>query len=676
MKNKLRILPPLLGCILLCVLLIPSCSKSKNNATASHVDSVLEVSQKGILTNPAATEKTLTDLLKTVSDSDDYYKIQLFRAIASFFKGDVISLEKIHTNVWAYCQSHPDSWNLRAIYWNHKAIVNQFQGKNDSVLSYFQHSYDALTHTGDYAKIIDLSINLADAYTQAGDLSEAAGIYRRALFLEDSVRRVTERFSILAGLGDVYARIGNYSQAEMYFTQAGTALNSDSPFSLFYYYISYGNNYYYQKRYKESLPLFRKAHALALKMNQSDALYISKANLGEILLHLGQIDSANYYLSSADKIFKKSGWSTDYSQRFYLNSLLGDYAVHAGKLSEAKKIFEDKIDTPKIQLQYLALHFERLSNFNAVSGDYKSAYKNILLAQRYNDSLRTQRAHNQLTELEYRYRQDTTLLNSHLKVAQKEEEVGKLRTAIFAVGFAALIIFIVIGFIYMYNRKKADLAQIKLRENLLSLRMDNMRNRISPHFVFNVLNRELAEQNEGVHNLVSLLRKNLELCDRYIIPLGDEIDFIDTYISTERGALGDNFTYDCKIDKDVDADTLLIPSMMIQIFVENAVKHGLRGYDKDKYLQLHINHDNGALHISIRNNGYSFDNTRRAQSSGNTGTGLKVVTQTIQILNERNRNPISLKFGADKDADGNDAWQVNIIIPDGYDFSAIDRTQV
>ncbi len=192
--------------------------------------------------------------------------------------------------------------------------------------------------------------------------------------------------------------------------------------------------------------------------------------------------------------------------------------------------------------------------------------------------------------------------------------------------------------------------------------MENMRNRISPHFFFNVLNREQANS-----RLVKLLRMNLEVCDRYIISFKEEIDFIDAYLDTEKDALGDNFTFDYSVDKNVNIDTLFIPSMMIEIFVENAVKHGLRGFCGDKYLRLNISRNENGIMITIRNNG----NECKSISSGSTGTGLRIVTQTIQILNENNHNKIVLEYGSVCDPNGTPAWNVTIFIPDNYNFNAI-----
>lgn len=201
------------------------------------------------------------------------------------------------------------------------------------------------------------------------------------------------------------------------------------------------------------------------------------------------------------------------------------------------------------------------------------------------------------------------------------------------------------------------------------MRLANIRNRISPHFVFNILNRELKGSNPGIENLVQLLRANLQLCDRYTVSLSEELNFVDTYITAESPALGSSFTYSKHIDPDIDTDSIIIPSMMVQIFVENAVKHGLRGYEGKKYLDIAVSNHNGFTKISIENEG---NPNTRADASSNTGTGMKVVMQTINLLNERNEQKIDLNIHQHTAPDGTSAiYTVSIMIPHNFDFSGM-----
>ena len=103
-------------------------------------------------------------------------------------------------------------------------------------------------------------------------------------------------------------------------------------------------------------------------------------------------------------------------------------------------------------------------------------------------------------------------------------------------------------------------------------------NRLSPHFTFNVLNREISRFRDGetlcgdLTELVKLLRKSLELTEKLSISLYDELEFVKTYIHLEQGRLGSDFSMDVKIEEDLDIQQVVIPSMVVQIPVEKCIE--------------------------------------------------------------------------------------------------------
>ena len=120
-----------------------------------------------------------------------------------------------------------------------------------------------------------------------------------------------------------------------------------------------------------------------------------------------------------------------------------------------------------------------------------------------------------------------------------------------------------------------------MQNAMTSLRLENVRNRISPHFIFNVLNREMNlhkgdKESQNLIGLTKLIRRNLELTDCLAVSLADELDFVDTYVKLERQSLGSEFEYRLDLAEQLDLQEMKVPSMLLQIPVENAIKHGLR----------------------------------------------------------------------------------------------------
>lgn len=93
--------------------------------------------------------------------------------------------------------------------------------------------------------------------------------------------------------------------------------------------------------------------------------------------------------------------------------------------------------------------------------------------------------------------------------------------------------------IILYRKRQRDREQWRLQTAITSLRLENVRNRISPHFIFNVLNREMnlhkdEEESKNLIGLTKLLRRNLELTECLSVSLADELDFVNTYVALEE----------------------------------------------------------------------------------------------------------------------------------------------
>ena len=203
----------------------------------------------------------------------------------------------------------------------------------------------------------------------------------------------------------------------------------------------------------------------------------------------------------------------------------------------------------------------------------------------------------------------------------------------------------------------------------MKLRMEELRNRVSPHFVFNVLSYEIYNRQQGkestdIMKLVKLIRNGLEESDNLCVPLSKELDFIDGYVELQSKGMDENFVYNMNIAGNVDIEKVLIPSMMIQIAVENAIKHGLRGLNREKRLDITIERVGNATHVMITDNGRGL-NCDTPQSDG-TGTGTRVIRETLEMLNSRNANKII--YDIKKNPRGN-GCRVEITFPDEYDYS-------
>ena len=166
--------------------------------------------------------------------------------------------------------------------------------------------------------------------------------------------------------------------------------------------------------------------------------------------------------------------------------------------------------------------------------------------------------------------------------------------------------------------------------------------------------------------LVKYLRRSLELTEKLSVSLQDELDFVRSYINLERGRVGEDFTATVTVEEGLDASRVMIPSMIIQIPVENAIKHGLVGKDGEKELTVHVSHEKNGICITICDNGRGYLPHATSATRG-TGTGLKVLYQTIQLLNTKNKSD-KIRFEITNRNSGQTGTLVSVYIPFRFSY--------
>jgi LytS/YehU family sensor histidine kinase len=217
----------------------------------------------------------------------------------------------------------------------------------------------------------------------------------------------------------------------------------------------------------------------------------------------------------------------------------------------------------------------------------------------------------------------------------------------------------------MLNQKHFD--------HLTILKMQNIRIRIGPHFLFNMLSSisHSVHQPEllinKISNLSLLLRKILENIERPAIPLDEELSIVKAFVELQRDKVAPPFNFNIIIEPSIDRE-MLIPAMIIQIAAENALKHGLMNMEQGPCdLIIKVEKREDGSRITISDNGTGLSN-QFAKEPG-TGNGLRMVMQAIHFLNSKNRSKILFSIAERKAAEQASPGMITeIVIPDNYSF--------
>lgn len=558
--------------------------------------------------------------------------------------------------------------DLESECFNMKGNIFARVGNMDSAEICFRKAYELRMRGTRIEVVPDILMNLADANNRLGKLDIGAAWYRRALLMCDSLHIAsTKKPPIYYGLAQVYVTMRDFEQCDYYYNLAGESYDSMLPYEKYIYLNNRGTSYYYREDYQTAIKYFQKVIDLVEGYaDMSFELNLGRLNLGDCYLQLNMVDLAVKYINECQLFFEEMGVST---ALYYIDTQKIELALLQKDFQEARRLLSESVVPPGIDPDMVHIRNKYLQQFYEETGNYKRAYHYLQRNNQLDDSIRNERVRMRTADLTLRYQQDSTLMAHRVLLQEQKNKVLVLRQTQFVVFAVAVVSILTAVFLYLYSKKKRALLLARNHRTVSTLRLENIRNRLSPHFIFNMLNREMAERNveekQELSSLVKLMRRNLELAEQLCVTLAEELDFVKTYINLERRSLGPDFHSELKIEKDVQPEQIRIPSMMIQIPVENAVKHALREKEGERNLWVSVCRRGNGICIKITDNGGGY---RPDSRNRGTGTGMKVIMQTIQILNNKNKEAIDVLVHNVSLQSGEMGCEVTFWLPDNYDY--------
>lgn len=523
-------------------------------------------------------------------------------------------------------------------------------------------TYNLLLNSDSKHNLPKTCANMADAYMLCNDLPNAAKWYRRALFLVDSLDLPQkENITLYMGLAQIYLTLRNYNKAKLYYDQAEPHVKDMSPSMQAYYINNLGNFYYFQGDYKHALLTFLRMKKMLEQhgMVRTFDMYLCKINLADVFLNLGKLNDATAMLDDVEPYFRAQG---DNTSIYYCNTIRFGIAVRAGRMQEAGRLMADKTDESLIPYTLVNIRNRYKRRYYELTGNYDKAYALLNRSIAYNDSIEHNLSNMRSAEIMSRFTTDTLQLHRDLAIEHKNAEIQSIKfTSTLAISIAVTSILLLILW-YLYLRKR----RFKIQLRMMNLKLDNIRNRISPHFMFNVLNNriiksDVKESNE-LTELAQLIRANLDMSSTLGVELQKELEFVQQYIRVESYLMGDDFHFNIDIAPDVDASSVRIPSMFIQILTENAIKHALRNKEGIKLLSITVRREQHNTVIRVTDNGPGFNHATLRRK-----TGMNIISQTIAVINVRNKDKIRFAIRNIYSPDGQQTkgCEATLKVPDG-----------
>lgn len=231
--------------------------------------------------------------------------------------------------------------------------------------------------------------------------------------------------------------------------------------------------------------------------------------------------------------------------------------------------------------------------------------------------------------------------------------------------FIVLMVAIVISLLFTYyrwqinllmNKNKLATEKMALENELNKSVLTSIKSQMNPHFFYNALNTIQSyifiNDKKNASNYLSkfskLTRMILEMSEKEYLRIGEEMEALKLYLELEKMRFEDNLHYEIKVDLDIDIDLYKVPPMLIQPYVENAIKHGLLHTKMERRLCIEIKlKEHGFIEVIIDDNGIGRQKSMELSKFkvGKHNSFANKANETrLAILNKDNLNKLGIQI--------------------------------
>ena len=242
--------------------------------------------------------------------------------------------------------------------------------------------------------------------------------------------------------------------------------------------------------------------------------------------------------------------------------------------------------------------------------------------------------------------------------------------------------------------KKKNAEQLELTERINDLKHQALSAMMNPHFIFNSLNsvqylvndNRLEEANDYIAMMAKLMRKNLDTAGNGFILLSEEINRLKLYLDLEKLRFQDSFIYEIITATDVEAESIMIPNMIIQPFVENSLWHGIIDSGIKGTLTISFTFENvdidsvicKSLIIKVTDNGIGIKEAKKNKKEDHISKGIQIIEERLRLLSTKMQLPQPIMF-EDLSSRESDSHGTEVIIslpPQLYKIISAQQNQI
>lgn len=650
--------------------------------------------------------------LPDVIDSSIVYNadsVQLYidRSNIAFSQSDYDAVFLNYVKVYSMAVQAKDSVYIARMY-NNVGVVNHLLGNYGSAVKYYHKKLAILQAMGSAQeqKIAKTLLNIGTEYFDLGYKEIAINYYDILISLEDKYPIIA--LKAINGKAICEEISGRYSTAmHLYEKAMKIAEVEKDTMELLRVYNNIGVLYLEQKNIKKSLDIYEEAKRF-YPLIENELYFELEGNRLNCIYELGKYDLAEQECNDFIEKAKNNGQKYFHARGIEIKGNIfhsrREFDKAIVNYEEAYALYEATYSTDLASM----LHVQ-LANSYAETGDYHkgivSIQKALALQEKYGRTRELMDSHLILAKI-YELNDEEGKALEELKLAnilrdslyksdiaaevmsieeeyqseKKDAEISMLKKdqafqylqlekqeSRNQLLLLIVILLLSLGYLlYQFLKSKTEKDQALLLKHKLQVEQRLLRVQMNPHFMFNSLNsiQGYVSENDSWHaevylsKFASLMRTTLEYSQREWVYLADDIKNLNLYVALEQLRFQNQFEYSYDIDFDVE-DEIMVPPMLLQPFVENAIIHGLAPVSTNGKLSLHIRMKGNYLEAVITDNGIG----RKAASALKKGKhhrsmGVALTEKRIEMLDEKIKEAVT--YSEPKEGSGT---IVRILIP-------------
>ncbi|NTW32010.1 MAG: tetratricopeptide repeat protein [Bacteroidetes bacterium] len=536
-------------------------------------------------------------------------------------------------------------------------IVYYLKGSYNKSLDYISKSQLIFKNLGSKKGVAECYTTIGHVYLDQGFYNKSIENYLSSLKIYESIKDQKGEAGCNLNIGFVYSSQNKYSKAIEYFTKALKIYKQlENKKGILSCYNGIGNVFYKTNAFYEAIEYFLQTLNFCNETSDIKGQAACYNNIGNSYSSLGSYNKAITYLQKSLYIREKCGYKNEIACSY------GNIAEIYIKIKDYSKAIENANISLNISKNIKSLPIQKQAYYVLTTAydslhDYKKAYEYFQLFKLINDSIFNKESSDQITEMQTKYEtekkdKDILLLNKD-KALQKtellknEETIKRKNTLLFFIigGF----VFIVIAVVIILNQRRSN-EKIKLKKKLSDLEHKALQLQMNPHFIFNSLNsisNYIAKNETDTARLylsmfAKLMRQVLENSRESEVTLQSEINTLKYYLDLEKMQSDNKFEFDINIDENINADTITIPPMLIQPFVENSVIHGIKPKKEKGKIILRFKLEDAHLLCEIEDDGVGRpDKTLEKNGDSHKSFATQITRERLKIINKNDEFSIN-----------------------------------